>query len=290
MGNKRFVSGVSKKHFQEYEHFFADAVKKGGSADKSVKRTYTYGDGRRIEVNESGEVVNEVKTRVLEFQLHLAACPYDLRVSVSIEAPVAGAAGGGAGVGRAPEDGWESRRVKERTSFQGMQTTAGRPGKWQADLTRVVTDTRGGGAAVTTYEVELELGGGATEEWVAAVEGAASKELTNHRAWELWDRVSHLMPAEKTASVLTEVRDAGLLKEAKKAALLPFGGGGGDRADFPGTMPVGFSRRALRQVIAEDYFVSEKVALASETAPLPPPTGHRSDRRRLAHCPFASKT
>ena len=265
MSNKRFVSGVSKKHFHEYEHFFADSIKAGGSAVKSVKRTYTYGDGRRIEVNDSGEVVNEVKTRELEFQLHLPACPYDLRVSVSIEAPIEGAAGGGGGR-QAPDPGWESCRVKERTSFHGTRTTAGWPGDWQADLTRVVTETRGGAAAATTYEVELELGGGATRGWVAAAEAERAKELTGKLAWELWDRVSHLMPAEKTASVLTEIKDQALLRDAKAAALLPFGGGG-ERADFPGTMPVGFSRRALRQVMAEDYYVSEKVP----EPPLNPP-------------------
>lgn len=257
MGNKRFVSGVSKKHFQEYDHFFAESVKNGGRAIKSVKRTYTYGDGRRVEVTEAGEVVNETKTRELEFQLHLPACPYDLRVSVSIETPVdASSAPGGR---RGPEDGWRSCRVKERTSYQGAPSSAGRPGQWQADLTRVVTETRGEEPA-TTYEVELELGAGATSGWVAAPEGDGAKAQTKPLAWELWDRVSHLMPAEKTASALAPVGDAALLAAAKRAALRPFdGGAGGDRGDFPGTMPVGFSRRALRQVLAEDYYVAEKV-------------------------------
>eukprot|EP00282_Hemiselmis_andersenii_P028747 CAMPEP_0169464726 /NCGR_PEP_ID=MMETSP1042-20121227/20830_1 /TAXON_ID=464988 /ORGANISM="Hemiselmis andersenii, Strain CCMP1180" /LENGTH=176 /DNA_ID=CAMNT_0009577615 /DNA_START=21 /DNA_END=548 /DNA_ORIENTATION=+ len=109
--NMKFVSGVEKKDFEACHRVLEVG---GGSAEKSHRKDYKCCDGQRRQVDQAtGEVVAEHKTRTLESQFHLPACPYDFRITVSIErgmtkeeeAALAKVAGE-----------WESCRSKHRTS------------------------------------------------------------------------------------------------------------------------------------------------------------------------------
>lgn len=199
MTGKKFVSGVAKADFAAYMAVQQDQ-RFAATAQKTVTKSYTYAEGKRIQQDEdSGKTTVETKRKELEFQIHLPACPYDCRVTVSIESPqeVKDAT---------VEEGWLSRRTKDRTSFTRFMFSREPPqrSKWQADLTRVtaVDRERGDGeVASESFEVELELGEKETEGWLREAEQAA-EEATKRMAWDLWERVQLMMPREETAGSL----------------------------------------------------------------------------------------
>jgi len=251
----RFVSGVSKKDFEAYQ-----AVQESIPTCQKVKsltHAYTFANEKRVQTDDLGKVIMEQKTRELEFQIHLPSCPYDCRVTVSIERPLQ--------AHEQPEVGldWHSHRVKDRYSYNDGRS------KWQADLTNVSTTQRLEGAssgasaskaAEQTYEVELELKAEDCTKWILLDDVKAAQDRTSQVAQDLWLRLSAMMPREETAGTLTEVKDTELEFAGQRACLAPFdeesSGRGGN--DFPGTMPVGFSKRHVERVQQEKYLVSEK--------------------------------
>ena len=151
MQGKRFVSGVSKRDFEAYQA--VQETMPGRQLTRSKTYAHTFRDGKRVQTDASGSVIMEQKTRELEFQIHLPACPYDCRITVSIERPLEAAEKS------VMSEGWESRRTKDRCSYDHSQRS-----KWQADLTKVSTEQGSGGGATAglpsteqTFEVELEL-------------------------------------------------------------------------------------------------------------------------------------
>ena len=73
MKGKKFVSGVSRKDFESFRRL----QEVPSLAEKVAKKThaYTYNDDQRIQTDEEGNVILEMKTRELEFQIHLPSCP-----------------------------------------------------------------------------------------------------------------------------------------------------------------------------------------------------------------------
>jgi mRNA guanylyltransferase len=117
--------------------------------------------------------------------------------------------------------------------------------------------------AERTFEVELELKAEDCTQWIRLGDAEAAKKRTSEVAQDLWLRISAMMPCEETAGQLKEVKDAELEIAGQRACLAPFekeGGATSGRSsnDFPGTMPVGFSKKHIEKVQREKYWVSEK--------------------------------
>eukprot|EP00960_Hanusia_phi_P072890 767895-Hanusia_phi.AAC.10 len=170
MKGKKFVSGVSRRDFESFRKL-QDVP---ALAEKIAKKThaYTYNDDQRIQTDEEGNVILEMKTRELEFQIHLPACPYDCRITVSIEKPLEQKES------LAVKDGWHSHRVKDRTSFVDLKARQGhsKASQWQADFTRVATTTQRDPTAEETFEVELELKAEECKTWIQASDAEEAKQ------------------------------------------------------------------------------------------------------------------
>lgn len=257
----RFKSGVSMKDFESYRAVQEEALKRPGSSKVTIiTNAYTFGNERRMQTDHAGMVIMEHKTRELEFNVHLPSCPYDCRVTVSIERPLEPIERQEVG------QDWESKRAKDRCSYSGGRS------KWQADLTKVTTTQGshhfnpgdpGGTNTERTFEVELELKAEDCTQWVRLGDAEAAKQRTCEVAQDLWLRISAMMPCEETAGQLKEVKEAELEIAGQRACLAPFemqGGATSSRSsnDFPGTMPVGFSKKHIEKVQREKYWVSEK--------------------------------
>lgn len=254
MTGKKFVSGVSQGDFSAYMAVQEDP-RHAATATKKTTNSYTYGESKRIQTDEEGRATAETKKKELEFQIHLPSCPYDCRVTVSIESPMDI-------MDATVEDGWLSRRTKHRTSFTHFMISETHRSKWQADMTRVVAldKERGDEATQESFEVELELGERECMQWMQEEENQA-EENTKRIAWDLWERIQLIMPREETAGSLEEVKSAEVELAAQRACISAFDAHEAetrDQFDFPGTMPVGFSRRSLLVVQKGDYHVSEK--------------------------------
>lgn len=262
MQGKRFVSGVSKKDFEAYQAVQEKLPAKQLARSKTY--AHTFRDGKRVQTDSNGSVIMEQKTRELEFQIHLPSCPYDCRITASIERPLEAA--------ETPvmSQGWESRRTKDRSSYNDGRQGHPQRSKWQADLTKVLTEQGTAGAsagpasAENTFEVELELKPEDCTQWIQLSDTAAAQARTGEVAQDLWLRLSSMMPREETAGALREVKDPSLEAAGQRACLAPFQaedaatGGGRSGMGFPGTLPIGFSRRSVQKVQREKYFVSEK--------------------------------
>lgn len=257
----RFKSGVSQKDFEAYRAVQEEALKRPGSSKvPALTHAYTFGNEKRVQTDSAGNVIMEHKTRELEFNVHLPSCPYDCRVTVSIERPLEEIERQEVG------QEWESKRAKDRCSYSDGRS------KWKADLTKVTTTQGshhfnpghpGGMDAERTFEVELELKAEDCTQWIRLGDAEAAKERTSEVAQDLWLRISAMMPCEETASQLKEVKDTELEIAGQRACLAPFemeGGATSGRCsnDFPGTMPVGFSKKHIEKVQREKYWVSEK--------------------------------
>jgi hypothetical protein len=158
----RFVSGVSE---HDYGKFVDSArklcpVDKGGQVDTVRNTAYNYGNGQRINQAENGELTTESKKKVpvspaAGSQQHVVdiampACPYDVRIGITIETPEAPGA-------LAPN--WEQKRFKDRHSFRPPNSS------WQLDLTTVTTEKAPGlrdpgEGPQRTFEVSGGTGGG----------------------------------------------------------------------------------------------------------------------------------
>lgn len=220
MAKLKFVSGTTKKDFKTFKKV---QECNGSSMQRSDSKDYKLGDGRRVQIDEAGNQHRECKTRELETQFHLPSCPYDLRMTVSIEKEIAAEEL----VDGVPDD-WESCRHKHRTSFVGAALPQKHKSLWRADMTHVEMTMGAGGAGAGaahaegvehkneaglegaahvggvehTYEVELELSGDAIKAWFGA---ADPEKETSRVAWDLWERVQAMMPREQTCSSLKEI-------------------------------------------------------------------------------------
>jgi hypothetical protein len=261
MKGKRFVSGVTKRDFESYQT--VQQKLPACQHAKMVTHAYTYPNERRVQTDADKKVIMEQKTRELEFQIHLPSCPYDCRITASVERPL--------DASEQPQvtDDWLSHRLKKRDSY-----TDGREGhkcsKWQADLTSVMTSqgsadmgASGGRQHATeqTFEVELELKAEDCKGWIELTDEEGARKRTSEIAQDLWQRMTSMMPREETGGALTPISDVEL-EVAGQNALIEAAASGKGRAgrDFPGTMPVGFSRRHVDKVQSETYFVGERFA------------------------------
>lgn len=250
MQNKKFVSGTTKKDF---ETFRTVQEKNGSKVETSDTKAYSWGEGRRIQVESNGNVIRERKTRVLESQFHLPACPYDCRITVSIEEGISEKEAGT--VTDDLKDDWESCRHKHRTSFVGAYLPNKTHSTWQADFTHVeLTEGHSRDQVEHTYEVELEMSGDAVRAWFGAED---PQKETGKVAWDLWERVRAMMPREETCSSLREITDPAYTQLAVEACNLPWRDQQPSGA-FPGTLPIGFGRRMIQKVQTQSYMVSEK--------------------------------
>lgn len=154
--NARFMSGVGERDFRGY---LAGAEKlaplqPGQQHHRAVTTAYNYGSGRRVNQDSAGKLSSERKEEVNvgmaqthTIDIALPACPYDVRIGITVEVPQEE-------VG-ALAPGWQQKRRKDRTTLIPQDSN------WQLDFTTVVTEPGGGMAPEegdgVSYEVEMEL-------------------------------------------------------------------------------------------------------------------------------------
>ena len=267
MTGKRFVSGVTKKDFEIYQR--VQEAHPSCQKSRALTHAYTFENDTRVQTDAEGKVILEQKTRELEFQIHLPSQAYDCRITVSLERALLPS--------EAPQIGsdWRQRRLKDRCSYGDGRHGNPQRSKWQADLTRVTTvhgpEAEAGVAGSSskpqgeqTFEVELELKADDCSQWIQLTDAKAAHERTCEVALDLWSRLCAMMPQEETCGGLVAVTDAALEAAGQRACLAPFeamdAAAGSSRVgtDFPGTLPIGFSRGKVPKVQTEKYWVSEK--------------------------------
>jgi len=268
--NTRFMSGVCERDFRGY---FAGAEKlaplqAGQHHHRAVTTAYNYGNGRRMNQDSAGTLSMESKEKVLvgasrthTLDIALPACPYDIRIGITVEIPqpVSELAAG-----------WEQKRRKDRTTFVPTDSS------WQLDFTSVTTERQGGvgmgedeGDDGVTYEVEMELRQEGCMRWLQ--QGGQEGPLAINLAKSL----TLLMPPDVESTELTPIQDGvkiraalDVLKHAERDTMPEFSGGGSNsRPNFPGASPVGMRRFHIRSVLQNrcpsngspaDYYVAEK--------------------------------
>jgi len=262
MKGKKFVSGVSKKDFDAYSAVQEKLPNR--QKIKSLTHAYSFPNRTRVQTDNAvpPRIIMEQKTKELEFQVHLPSCPYDCRITVSIERPLEASEQQEVGLD------WESHRIKDRSSYNDGREGHPHRSKWQADLTNVTTkqgaeDGQGPGgveAEKQSFEVELELKAEDCTQWIKLDDAKLAHTRTCEVAHDLWQRLSSMMPPEETAGALIEIKDLDVESAGQRACLAPFDAMDGARsgADFPGTLPIGFSRKELQRVQRDKYMVSEK--------------------------------
>jgi hypothetical protein len=230
----------------------------------------------------------ETKAKLSVFDMAVPAAPYDIRVTLSSEKTIDPAV-----LSLLP--GWKSCRIKRRRSFSRVDHSI----VWKIDVTEVTTisapsrDATNSLAENTTveYEIETELQNTfllqlVNEENLEEVNKAAGKF-----AAQLWWILSHLNPSADALDVETTLQqhrnhEASALALAHCAALRSYmsdvnktghghfvspivtkhqelsnGNGSGLKIQFPGCMPVNFSRRNLDDIQRQSdasYYLSEK--------------------------------
>jgi hypothetical protein len=225
------------------------------------------GDIRRV-VDDAGNLSGKAEAKD-KFDRRNIAClghNYDIRLDFASETPVdmssASSAASEAGIV------WHMERLKRRTRY----TMPGRG--WQVDLTDVdTTKLTGPGAsrvAKPTIELEFELVPAALASWLNCAEGDVFT-ATSKIATELLHVFNLCVPSGATESTHSGISATVSLTPDVVSAMAAitsrirrensFGGGGGGSGrglDFMGCMPLNISRKNLKALQKDPYFVTEK--------------------------------
>ena len=149
-------------------------------------------------------------------------------------------------------DGWVLRREKDRTTWTTEHS------HWQVELTRVTQFDPATGETEHKLEAELEL-----EEWVwqfLVKKGVVDSARRVQVLEELWTGLVQMMGSlvDSLELSLEPILDGNKLLFIRRACWECVNRAMANRNDFPGTMPVAFSRRHFRLVQTNDYLISEK--------------------------------
>ena len=222
------------------------------------------GDVRGI-VDDSGNICGgtEAKDKFLRCDLACLGHNYDLRLDVASETPLDHSKV----MAAVPK--WHIQRLKHRTRYSHSKRC------WQVDMTRVETTHLSGSAAsrapVTSIELEFEMLPHILSTWLRCAEPHDYNNLTSRIATELFEVFNLCVPSgcsdgqnSGIQSVLTPTSDilsALFSITSRIRAANTFNdriSGGSDRLDFLGSMPLNISRRNLKTLQSNNYFVTEK--------------------------------
>lgn len=149
-------------------------------------------------------------------------------------------------------EGWLLRREKERTTWYTDES------HWQVELTRVRQYDPATGETESKLEAEMEL-----EEWVWKMLVAGGVVNGQKRAKvleELWTGLVQMMGSlvDTLELSLEPILDSNKLWSIRRVCWECVNRAMAKRNDFPGTMPVAFSRRHFKVVQTNQYYISEK--------------------------------
>eukprot|EP00299_Pterocystis_sp_00344_P014352 c7104_g1_i1.p1 GENE.c7104_g1_i1~~c7104_g1_i1.p1 ORF type:complete len:682 (-),score=149.77 c7104_g1_i1:20-2065(-) len=233
-----FRPGVQRSDFAAFQNTFkklADAT----STEKTCIMSYP--DNMRVMETSSKSFKSQCKMRIGCVNIFLPHCPYDVRLSVSVETPWIDVA--------QPETQPQSRRTRNREKFEGSKFFG-----FEIDSTYVRTESANGADednSPETFEMEMELTVAQCDVWAS---GAPNSSLI--LANSMWRCLSISMP-----SVLEVVRvDADDSTRSLVQSVLARALNRNTSSKFPGTMPVGFGRRFFGDICDpnQNYHVSEK--------------------------------
>lgn len=254
---KNFHPGITVNNFAQYKaQLDADPEM---ACDVSETTLYYYdlptGDGNtRIEVDPTNQIPlrSQTKKRLKVQDVgDIYALPYDIRYSVASEteqpAPT-----------MVPSD-HKLTRVKTRWSYYKPES----PFTWHIDLTEVKTLMNGEQAEneTVTYELEFDF----NEDVIDACR-RMDKSLVRQISTHFWDFAvrlvnnlhksgsSHFDPSLRTEKVTEEET----LRNLRETALNFIVSNAAYSDDFPGSMPVNFTKESVGVVQASNYWVSEK--------------------------------
>eukprot|EP00011_Vannellida_sp_DIVA3-517-6-12_P010664 CAMPEP_0114625840 /NCGR_PEP_ID=MMETSP0168-20121206/11472_1 /TAXON_ID=95228 ORGANISM="Vannella sp., Strain DIVA3 517/6/12" /NCGR_SAMPLE_ID=MMETSP0168 /ASSEMBLY_ACC=CAM_ASM_000044 /LENGTH=661 /DNA_ID=CAMNT_0001837123 /DNA_START=37 /DNA_END=2018 /DNA_ORIENTATION=- len=245
-----FLNGVSEEFFQKVTKTFREQG--GMSCANSHETDFLYPQGgasswSRLTLRDN-KVLAMTKRRMEEpVAVTLRPkLPFDCRIQASLEQKVTD------GVPETIPDGWTVRREKERMSWTTSSS------HWQVELTRVTQFDRDTGETEHKLEAELEL-----EEWVwtMLVQGGKVNVAKRQQVLEeLWTGLVNMMGSlvDLLELSLEPVQDTNRLWFLRRSCWECVNRNMANRNDFPGTMPVAFSRRHFPVVQNNDYYISEK--------------------------------
>jgi len=253
----KFVSGVDGQDFRKFSQCAENHFKSAGTPE--VSDSYNFND-KRIKVGSDGitmEKKRKIQVRGSEHTIDVAlpACPYDVRMGVTVEAPMPSPYQSKV---QLEQDNWESKRQKDRTTFEKADC------EWQLDMTAVRSSSKHDQRQEETYELEFELKAGDVSRWMD--EGFPIEDA-------LVELIEKLMPRDIQALDLEKVTDRSVISAALDVMrsvcpdmLLgdpkePVKGRSDGRSSYPGAQPVGMRRHHVKKVLdgdPADYWVAEK--------------------------------
>eukprot|EP00639_Heterosigma_akashiwo_P030220 CAMPEP_0194662312 /NCGR_PEP_ID=MMETSP0295-20121207/119_1 /TAXON_ID=39354 /ORGANISM="Heterosigma akashiwo, Strain CCMP2393" /LENGTH=250 /DNA_ID=CAMNT_0039543495 /DNA_START=80 /DNA_END=829 /DNA_ORIENTATION=- len=144
--NYRFVSGVDPSTFYKMVPKISKSFRLKGQPANLQETVFNMSNGIRVKWDSRHKRgLSEQKTRIAECNFLLPSCPFDFRITVSMEQP-------GEMVASPPSD-WQQKRIKNRTSL----SLEGNP--WRVDITDVEAEDMMalGRGKVAVHEVEFEV-------------------------------------------------------------------------------------------------------------------------------------
>ncbi|OQS03401.1 hypothetical protein THRCLA_21173, partial [Thraustotheca clavata] len=240
--NAKFVPGVSQQDYQRYMSKLSQLTDKDSFAKhEEYSLVEMYPGSKRViqEMDLDGRPTQakylQVKERLGSIDIFLPHCPYDCRVSVSLEFP---AADPSSVAGISPEN----ERNRKRKSAIGREI--------RVDLTEVLF-----GDVTQSYEVEMELKPNMMKEWLNLPDEAIWQGA-NTNAGILWSTMSRYFMLNASQAYKMQWENIDPNNQIRNAYLQHFD----HPSKFPGTMPVGFARHNIPAVRArdKDYYCSEK--------------------------------
>jgi len=241
----KFVSGVDGQDFRKFSQCAENHFKSAGTPE--VSDSYNFND-KRIKVGSDGitmEKKRKIQVRGSEHTIDVAlpACPYDVRMGVTVEAPMPSPYQSKV---QLEQDNWESKRQKDRTTFEKADC------EWQLDMTAVRSSSKHDQRQEETYELEFELKAGDVSRWMD--EGFPIEDA-------LVELIEKLMPRDIQALDLEKVTDRSVISAALDVMrsvcpdmLLgdpkePVKGRSDGRSSYPGAQPVGMRRHHGQKVL-----------------------------------------
>lgn len=250
-GNKtEFLNGVSEEFFQKVTKNFTEHGEMTPHPTKETDFIYPPGGASKWSrlTLKDGKVVAMTKER-LDDPVPVSLrpkLPFDCRIQASLEHKA---------TGDVPEqipDGWVLRREKDRTTWTTDLS------HWQVELTRVTQFDPTTGETELRLEAEMEL-----EEWVwkmLVANGVVNAAKRRQVLEELWSGLVQMMGSlvDSLELSMEPILDSNTLWNIRRTCWECVNRAMANRNDFPGTMPVAFSRRHFKVVQTNRYLISEK--------------------------------
>eukprot|EP01114_Cavostelium_apophysatum_P014897 TRINITY_DN3967_c0_g1_i1.p1 TRINITY_DN3967_c0_g1~~TRINITY_DN3967_c0_g1_i1.p1 ORF type:complete len:695 (+),score=174.20 TRINITY_DN3967_c0_g1_i1:138-2222(+) len=193
---------------------------------------------------------SEIKTRHGNAEFRMNESAFDCRLSVSTETPIE------ADPDMPISDNYNCKRHKNRFTYTHKDPKF----PWKVDATVVKASFKNGSDS-TLYEIEYELSPMAVQ-----LSKAADQKAVLDISVAFYKEMRNLTSKMKTATEAHVFEEINMVKVEDREELMNlrqrcntwFPGMSPESQDFPGSMPVNFSRRHVRTVQETKFYVSEK--------------------------------